>query len=586
MKKPTATKSNPKLSPKENTFDISIDIESAPKLNNSLVLSSNVVFHKKGKKVKDVKISKNVKSKERKAKRLNNHKKKGSGTTNHNHKKKRRLHPDIVEVSTCAVDVLESKSDLDEQYRQLKEKVLARIANPEALVNITHGTTLETRITNIFDNNLDLNTLYLVDLTTVIIKYKDWINILPNVEPFYAMKCNPDDKIVSTLVACGAGLDCASMHEMKVALSKGLDGSKIIFANPCKMPAHIKFAKDNGIEMMTFDNKNELQKVHGIFPNAKMVLRILGDDSHSTMRFGSKFGANVLTEAKPLLEYAYSLGLQVIGVSFHVGSGCQSAEAYTNSLRLARTVFDFAEQLGHPMSLLDIGGGTPGVDTEDLRFGEIAKTISQNLKDMFSPDVRVIAEPGRYFASECVVLVTSVIAKRERVIPADEHTEVGDEIKKIDYYISDGVYGSFNNLFFDHAHAQPIPMQRSKKQLEDNTPDASGTDLPNSPDRSSSDKEESDPNISLYSSSPPKEAASGSPPKDSHCGSPPESTLKSRSTVFGPTCDSIDLICKDVELPDLEIGDIVYFFNMGAYTSAAASSFNGFNPPETVYMIS
>lgn len=576
MKKPTATKSNPKLNQKDNTFDISIDIES--KLSNSLVLSSNVVFHKKGKKVKDVKISKNLKAKERKAKRVNNHKKKGSGTTNHNHKKKKllRRHPDVVEVTTCAVDVLECKSDLDEQYQRLKDKVLARIPNPESLVHISHGTTLETRITNIFDSNPELNNLYLVDLTTVIIKYKDWVNVLPNVEPFYAMKCNPDDKIISTLVACGAGLDCASMQEMKVALSKGLDGSKIIFANPCKMPAHIKFAKDNGIEMMTFDNKNELQKVHEIYPNAKMVLRILGDDSHSTMRFGSKFGANVLTEAKPLLEYAYSLGLQVIGVSFHVGSGCQSAEAYTNSLKLARTVFDFAEQLGHPMTLLDIGGGTPGVDTDELRFSEIAKTISKNLEEMFSPDVRVIAEPGRYFASECVVLVTSVIAKRERVIPADEQQAEGDLIKKMDYYISDGVYGSFNNLFFDHALAQPIPMQRAKKQdSTDVTPDA--TDLPsNSPERSSSSSDESDSNI--FSSSPPKEVACGLPPLGE--------TLKSRSTVFGPTCDSIDLVCKDVELPDLEIGDIVYFFNMGAYTSAAASSFNGFNPPETVYMIS
>ena len=232
-----------------------------------------------------------------------------------------------------------------------------------------------------------------MDLSTVIIKYKDWVDVLPRVQPFYAMKCNPDDKIVSTLVACGAGLDCASMHEMKVALSKGLAGDKIIFANPCKMPAHIRFAKENGIEMMTFDNKAELMKVHSIFPTAKMVLRILGDDSHSTMRFGSKFGANVHTEARPLLEYAHSLGLEVIGVSFHVGSGCQSAEAYTNSLSLARHVFDVAEELGHPMTFLDIGGGTPGVDTEDLKFSEIAKTISRDLEQMFPPHIRVIAEP-------------------------------------------------------------------------------------------------------------------------------------------------------------------------------------------------
>jgi ornithine decarboxylase len=66
--------------------------------------------------------------------------------------------------------------------------------------------------------------------------------------------------------------------------------------------------------MMTFDNKQELLKVHSIFPRAQMVLRILGDDSHSTMRFGSKFGARVDSEVKELLELAYSLNLEVVGV--------------------------------------------------------------------------------------------------------------------------------------------------------------------------------------------------------------------------------------------------------------------------------
>jgi len=597
MKKPTSkpTLNNNTTQNKQkqsDTFDISIDLEST-KLANSIVLSSRVISHKqtKEKKVKDVKISKTVKAKERKLKRINNHKKKGSGTTNHNHKKKRTNHPDVVEVTTCAIDVLESKSDLDAQYKQLKDKVLSKLPEPETLVHINQSQTLEERIRNFFDSNAELNTIYLVDLTTVIVKYKDWINVLPNVEPFYAMKCNPDDNIISALVACGAGLDCASMQEMKVALSKGLDGKKIIFANPCKMPAHIKFARENGIEMMTFDNKAELLKVHEIYPNAKMVLRILGDDSHSTMRFGTKFGANVHTEAPPLLEYAYSLGLSVIGVSFHVGSGCQSAEAYTNSLSLARKVFDMAEELGHPMTFLDIGGGTPGVDTEDLKFSEIAQTISRDIKQMFSPDVRVIAEPGRYFASECVVLVTSVIAKRERVIPPEDGSETpGTESKRIDYYISDGVYGSFNNLFFDHAHPSPVPMSRHAKKADGSSSPPRSEEIDS---LSTSPKEENFINcdqgeFDSPSASPPVDSPLTGDPS-SPCGSPPTSDPalnKSRSTVFGPTCDSIDLICKDVELPDLEIGDIVYFFNMGAYTSAAASCFNGFNRPETVYMIS
>jgi ornithine decarboxylase len=49
------------------------------------------------------------------------------------------------------------------------------------------------------------------------------------------------------------------------------------------------------------------------------------------------------------------------------------------------------------------------------------------------------------------------------------------------------------------------------------------------------------------------------------------------STVYGPTCDSFDLIEETVLLPELEVGDILYIENFGAYTSASASSFNGYS---------
>lgn len=58
------------------------------------------------------------------------------------------------------------------------------------------------------------------------------------------------------------------------------------------------------------------------------------------------------------------------------------------------------------------------------------------------------------------------------------------------------------------------------------------------------------------------------------------------STIFGPTCDSIDVICRSVLLPELKVGDWLYFTNMGAYTMAAASSFNGFTPSEKFYVCS
>ena len=53
------------------------------------------------------------------------------------------------------------------------------------------------------------------------------------------------------------------------------------------------------------------------------------------------------------------------------------------------------------------------------------------------------------------------------------------------------------------------------------------------------------------------------------------------SAVFGPTCDALDTISLSEQLPELEIGDLVYAEMVGAYTHASSTHFNGF-PPATV----
>jgi ornithine decarboxylase len=54
------------------------------------------------------------------------------------------------------------------------------------------------------------------------------------------------------------------------------------------------------------------------------------------------------------------------------------------------------------------------------------------------------------------------------------------------------------------------------------------------------------------------------------------------SVLAGPTCDSIDVIYDNISLPHLEIGDLLIFRSMGAYTSASSSNFNGFPLPKIV----
>ncbi|MCX5667539.1 MAG: type III PLP-dependent enzyme [Candidatus Omnitrophica bacterium] len=55
-------------------------------------------------------------------------------------------------------------------------------------------------------------------------------------------------------------------------------------------------------------------------------------------------------------------------------------------------------------------------------------------------------------------------------------------------------------------------------------------------------------------------------------------------SVFGPTCDAFDTISVAEELPDLEIGDYLYAENIGAYSIASSTYFNGFPPAKVIHI--
>lgn len=107
----------------------------------------------------------------------------------------------------------------------------------------------------------------------------------------------------------------------------GVHCSRIVFANPCKSGRSIQTAKTNGIGLMTFDNLDELYKIRELYPDASLILRILVDDTGAASRMSQKFGAD-RSYAKKLLQAAKSLGLDVVGVSFHVGEFFQLATLF------------------------------------------------------------------------------------------------------------------------------------------------------------------------------------------------------------------------------------------------------------------
>ena len=90
------------------------------------------------------------------------------------------------------------------------------------------------------------------------------------------------------------------------------------------------------------------------------------------------------------------------------------------------------------------------------------------------------------------------------------------------YYVDDGAYHTYSGIIFDHQHCHMKSFKKGKEQI---------------------------------------------------CG------------VFGPTCDALDVISMSENLPaDLKLGELLYSTNMGAYSHASSTNFNGFPPAKVVHI--
>jgi ornithine decarboxylase len=80
------------------------------------------------------------------------------------------------------------------------------------------------------------------DYTNVTFSFQTFIEAMPRVKPFYAVKCNPDPVMLRVLASLGCGFDCASAKEIATVLDMGVAPESIVFAHPCKRPLDLEYA--------------------------------------------------------------------------------------------------------------------------------------------------------------------------------------------------------------------------------------------------------------------------------------------------------------------------------------------------------
>ena len=370
--------------------------------------------------------------------------------------------------------------------------------------------------------------VFIIDHEEIRNNYRIFKKELPGVQAYFAIKANSDPNIVKTIYDMGASFDVASFPEFMNVYNNikhlpAIDQQKfiwdkIIYANTIK-PADVLSKLNEYKILVTYDNIEELKKIKKHAPDVGLVLRIRVPNTGSMVELSSKFGAHP-GDAVDLISEAINMGLDVEGISFHVGSQCNNFDNYSQALNFASSIFKEAElrnyqigfsDKGKKIKVLDIGGGFPVMYTSDVRsFSDLAVLLNSEIKRLFfNENIQIIAEPGRFMVATACTLVTKIIGKAVRD-------------GKTCYYLDDGIYQTFSGQVFDH---QRYPLHSFKN---------------------------GDTKI---------------------------------CATFGPTCDAFDTISLADELPDnLQIDDLLYAENIGAYTIVSATNFNGFYPPKVVHV--
>lgn len=257
---------------------------------------------------------------------------------------------------------------------------------------------------------------------------------MSGIKPYYAVKCNPEPLLLKWLSDSNIGFDCASARE--IAAVKGVNPvADIIFANPCKKREDIYYAMESGVMTTVVDSLEEIDKLAECKWPHKSLIRIRVEDSGSKMPFGEKFGLD-LKSVPALINYAKERGQQISGISFHVGSGCEDATQYKKAIELASSI-GLSETI-------DIGGGFTNAE-----FYKAAKQIKRS-RGFIPSRTRLIAEPGRFFASTSQDLFVKVIGKK------------GGK-SGYRYTLDESLYGQFSCIPFDQAKPKWLRVRGSNE---------------------------------------------------------------------------------------------------------------------------
>ena len=259
----------------------------------------------------------------------------------------------------------------------------------------------------------------MLDIDQVEVNFNSMKRGMPKANIHYAVKSNPNRYVLNRLHKLGCKFDAASVGEINLLFSIGVDPKNISFGNTIKKTKDIKYAYDNGITLFAVDSEEEIEKIASVAPKSNVFVRMLIKTTEAEWPLSRKFGCSP-NHVIGILDYAKKYNLNPIGISFHVGSQTRHPSMWKDILHDIANIWTEARTLGYPLNLLNIGGGFPsyyGTAITDLETycAELQSTIDLNFEGVDY----LMAEPGRGLVADAGIIVAEVVLVSKKH-PSDE----------------------------------------------------------------------------------------------------------------------------------------------------------------------
>ncbi len=276
----------------------------------------------------------------------------------------------------------------------------------------------------------------------------------------FSMKSNSNGAVLNLFSDMGGGVDIVSGGELFRVLKAGVDPGKVVYSGVGKREEELEYALASDILIFNVESAQEMHRLNQVAEKmgkrAKIALRVNPDVDPKTHPYIStglkenKFGVNIKDAVEQYRVASGLKGLQVAGVSCHIGSQLTTISPFVDALEKLKDLIEKLTSMGMKIDYLDIGGGL-GITYEDESPPLPTEYAAAVQAELGETDLTLILEPGRVIVGNAGILVAEVI-----------YTKIAEDKT---FYVADAAMNDLMRPSLYNSYHEIRPVRETDREM-------------------------------------------------------------------------------------------------------------------------